>query len=193
MLRAGMETVVRHSAELSFVGALTLDEVRDGFEEMRADLLLIALPALDEEWLSTLSEYALPLVVLSELPDAAIASAAMRTNVQALLTADSSEPEIHAAIGAAAAGLRVMSSSVLELLSNGRIRTAPKLDEPLSAREMEVLTLLTEGLSNKLIAYRLGISEHTAKFHVTSVMSKLQAASRTDAVMQAVRLGLILI
>jgi DNA-binding NarL/FixJ family response regulator len=63
----------------------------------------------------------------------------------------------------------------------------------LTARELEVLRLLAEGASNKLIARRLGISFHTAKFHVASIAAKLDATGRTDAVAQAVRLGLILL
>jgi DNA-binding CsgD family transcriptional regulator len=60
-----------------------------------------------------------------------------------------------------------------------------------TARELEVLALLAEGASNKLIARRLGISTHTAKFHVGSVIDKLDAVGRTDAVAHAVRLGVI--
>jgi DNA-binding NarL/FixJ family response regulator len=66
-------------------------------------------------------------------------------------------------------------------------------DPTLTARELEVLRLLAEGASNKLIARRLGISFHTAKFHVASIAAKLDATGRTDAVAQAVRLGLILL
>lgn len=66
-------------------------------------------------------------------------------------------------------------------------------DDLLTARELEVLRLLAEGASNKLIARRLGISFHTAKFHVASIAAKLDATGRTDAVAQAVRLGLILL
>lgn len=64
-------------------------------------------------------------------------------------------------------------------------------DVPLTARELEVLALLAEGASNKLIARRLGISDHTAKFHVASLMDKLDAVSRTDAVAHAARLRVI--
>ena len=62
---------------------------------------------------------------------------------------------------------------------------------PLTPRELEVLTLLAEGASNKLIAQRLGISVHTAKFHVGSLLDKLDAVGRTDAVAHAARLGVI--
>ena len=65
--------------------------------------------------------------------------------------------------------------------------------EALTAREIEVLRLLDDGESNEIIAYRLGISEHTVKFHVTSIMAKLGAGSRSEAAMLGVRQGLILI
>jgi DNA-binding CsgD family transcriptional regulator len=63
----------------------------------------------------------------------------------------------------------------------------------LTGREAEVLALLAEGASNKIIARRLGISIHTAKFHVAALLDKLDAIGRTDAVVQAARLGLILL
>jgi DNA-binding NarL/FixJ family response regulator len=65
------------------------------------------------------------------------------------------------------------------------------LDDPLTAREVQVLELLAEGLPNKAIAERLGISDQTVKFHVASISGKLGAANRTDAVRRAVRRGLI--
>jgi DNA-binding NarL/FixJ family response regulator len=63
--------------------------------------------------------------------------------------------------------------------------------EPLTARETSVLELVAEGLPNKAIAERLGISDQTVKFHLASVLGKLGAANRTDAVRRAVRAGLI--
>jgi len=65
--------------------------------------------------------------------------------------------------------------------------------EDLTAREHQVLQLLAEGLSNKAIAQRLQISEHTAKFHVAAILAKLEAHSRTEAVIKAVRQGLIIL
>lgn len=67
----------------------------------------------------------------------------------------------------------------------------PPLDEPLTGREQEVLQLLSQGLSNKLIARQLQISEHTVKFHVSALYTKLEATSRTEAISRGVRLGLI--
>jgi DNA-binding CsgD family transcriptional regulator len=70
-------------------------------------------------------------------------------------------------------------------------RAAAETDASLTGREAEVLALIAEGASNKMIARRLGISVHTAKFHVAAVLDKLDAGSRADAVAQAVRLGVL--
>jgi len=67
----------------------------------------------------------------------------------------------------------------------------PEANIDLTARELEVLALLAEGASNKLIARRLGISTHTAKFHVASLLEKLDAVTRTDAVAHAARTGVL--
>jgi DNA-binding CsgD family transcriptional regulator len=82
------------------------------------------------------------------------------------------------------------SPDVSVVHSNGVSATVDD-DIPLTPRELEVLTLLAEGLSNKAIARRLGISVHTAKFHVGALMDKLDAVGRTDAVAHAVRRGVI--
>jgi DNA-binding NarL/FixJ family response regulator len=91
------------------------------------------------------------------------------------------------AIHAASRGFAVVPR---EPAAEGSLGTREDL---LTARELEVLQLLAEGASNKIIARRLGISSHTAKFHVASIATKLDATGRTDAVAQAVRLGLILL
>jgi DNA-binding CsgD family transcriptional regulator len=69
--------------------------------------------------------------------------------------------------------------------------TEPEANIAFTARELEVLALLAEGASNKLIARRLGISAHTAKYHVASLLEKLDAVSRTDAVAHAARIGVL--
>jgi DNA-binding NarL/FixJ family response regulator len=77
------------------------------------------------------------------------------------------------------------------LMSRARLYAQPALVEPLTSREVQVLELLAEGLPNKAIAARLGISDQTVKFHVASIAGKLGAVNRTDAVRRAVRQGLI--
>lgn len=77
------------------------------------------------------------------------------------------------------------------VLASPETSPATEIDTGLTAREIEVLALLAEGVSNKTIARRLGISVHTAKFHVGSLLDKLDATGRTDAVAHAARLGII--
>ena len=76
-------------------------------------------------------------------------------------------------------------------MDRGTEEPSPGIDVPLTPRELEVLALLAEGASNKVIARRLGITAHTAKFHVGSLLDKLDAVSRTEALAQAARLGVI--
>jgi DNA-binding NarL/FixJ family response regulator len=107
-----------------------------------------------------------------------------------LLSAEVSAEQIHATIAAVAAGLSVFeadSRSELPLQSLGDEMEAPEL----TVREREVLELVAAGLPNKGIAARLTISEHTVKYHLASVLTKLGAASRAEAVAQAARRGLI--
>jgi DNA-binding NarL/FixJ family response regulator len=86
----------------------------------------------------------------------------------------------------------ITAGSLTELLRDVR-PAGDALAEPLSDRELEVLNLIAEGQSNKLIAHSLGISEHTVKTHVASILAKLGAGSRTEAVSQAIRRGLVML
>ena len=88
-------------------------------------------------------------------------------------------------------GLTVLEPALADTISPHRTRTVTPPTGHLTPRELQVLQLLAEGLANKAIAHQLDISEHTVKFHVNSILSKLNAQSRTEAVMQATRLGLI--
>jgi len=114
-----------------------------------------------------------------------------------VVPADASTAQLQAAVAAAAQGLIALPTLQAEQLLEQRavvalsdIDTALP-DEALTTREREVLELLSRGLPNKLIARRLQISEHTVKFHVSSIYAKLGATSRTDAVSRGVRRGLI--
>jgi len=98
--------------------------------------------------------------------------------------------QIRAAIGVAAAGLSVMPAEGFLPASPSSSPGEP-MAEALTAREMDVIEMLAEGLSNKMIAHRLSISDHTAKFHVNSILAKLNAGTRTEAVTRGIRLGLI--
>jgi DNA-binding NarL/FixJ family response regulator len=135
-----------------------------------------------------------------------LASAALsgETSIRAVLPAWASEAEIRAAVGGVAAGMIVLhpetsgyaadSLDVRELASSRRDRSGDPggvRGETLSPRETEILDLLAVGLANKEIAFRLGISEHTVKFHVTSIFTKLDVTTRAAAVAIGIRRGLI--
>lgn len=114
-------------------------------------------------------------------------------SIRAYLPPEATASEVLAAVTAAAQGLVVLTQTQAERLlpAGTKRRDLPRLVEALTPREIEVLRLMGDGLVNKEIADRLGISEHTAKFHVASILGKLQASSRTDAVAQGMRRGLI--
>ena len=119
---------------------------------------------------------------------------AMRGLVRGVLPRDASAGEILAAVFAVAGGLVALHPEALDALRRrGPVRAASDPPQPLTARELEVLGMLAEGLGNKAIASRLAISSHTAKFHVAAIMSKLGAGSRTEAVALGMRRGLIAI
>lgn len=106
-------------------------------------------------------------------------------------------PDLGAALAAVQRGLTVIDAALAPALTASGPTPRPLTGKPragggeLTDRERQVVTLLAEGLSNKLIADRLGISDHTAKFHVNGVMAKLGAGTRTEAVVEAVRRGLV--
>ena len=112
-----------------------------------------------------------------------------RSVARGALSQQASPAQIVAAVHAAAAGLIVMPAE--EGMSFFPHSTAEEIVEALTPREMDVLEMLAEGLSNKMIAHRLSISDHTAKFHVNSILTKLSAGTRTEAVTRGIRLGLI--
>jgi DNA-binding NarL/FixJ family response regulator len=127
-----------------------------------------------------------PVVALARDEDGA--ARALALGAQGALLRDASGRKIAAALVAAARGLVVLDSS-LPLVKRER----PVAAETLTRRELEVLQLLALGLANKEIAHRLAVSEHTAKFHVNAILGKLGAASRTEAVVRAAKLGLIVL
>jgi len=106
---------------------------------------------------------------------------------------DATTAQLQASVVAAAQGLITLPVAFADRLYEQRplVGAVSALEEPLTAREREVLELVGQGLSNKLIARRLQISEHTVKFHISSISTKLGASSRTEAVSRGVRRGLI--
>lgn len=112
--------------------------------------------------------------------------------VRAVLPMNASAQEILAAIVAAAADLTVLTQAQVRRWFRGSESTQRgALIEPLTPRELQVLRMLADGLGNKEIAAKLGISDHTAKFHVAQILGKLGANSRTEAVASGIRRGLV--
>ena len=132
-----------------------------------------------------------PLHVVALLPDESYASEAWSAGARGLLLRDADPGMLAASLIAVAQGLVTLHPGMAAIPIIPREQTPTPLDVELTPREHEVLRLMAEGLTNKSIAYNLDISEHTVKFHVNAILSKLSAQSRTEAVMQATRLGLI--
>jgi NarL family two-component system response regulator YdfI len=124
------------------------------------------------------------------------ANRAMQLGVRGILPADVTAAQLTSAVSAVAKGLLVLQPGELALASastQSRNDETAELFEPLTPREKEVLQMLASGLGNKQIAAHLKISDHTAKFHVASILGKLGASSRTEAVSLGLRRGLILL
>jgi len=129
--------------------------------------------------------------VLAVLADEGQAADALGAGARGVVLRDVGAPRLAAAVRAVAEGLMVLDAAAADSVLRPR-PAAPATVEHLTPREQEVLQLLAQGLSNKLIAARLGISDHTVKFHVNAILGKLGAQSRTEALAQAARLGLVL-
>ena len=143
-----------------------------------------------------LLESGLPVVALVSDPSRAVE--AVEAGAAGVLLRDGDGARIHGALSAVVAGLTVVDAPFREALLRvsvaleGEARS-DRAGEELTAREREVLALLAQGLANRALGRRLGISENTARFHVNAILAKLGARSRTDAVVRAARLGLVLI
>jgi two-component system nitrate/nitrite response regulator NarL len=146
-------------------------------------------PALER--LAGLGEAGPPVVVL--LPEEIYTADARAAGASGLLPREVRAEHLAAALAAVAQGLVVLDPALAGVLLPAEGVAPEPLIEDLTPRELQVLQLLAEGLSNKAIAYRLDISEHTVKFHVNAIMSKLGAQSRTEAAVRATRMGLILL
>lgn len=129
--------------------------------------------------------------IVALVHDATSAAQLWASGASGLLLRDAETDVIVAALGAVAQGLHVVGPTLLGALGSATLPVAPSGNVALTAREHDVLRLLAQGLPNKEIARRLAISEHTVKFHINAVLGKLGAQSRTEAVVLAMRMGLV--
>jgi DNA-binding NarL/FixJ family response regulator len=170
--------------------ATTFPFLRSLMAETSADIALIDLqfendPAIFRDWLLELMDLVTIVVLIAE-HDTLVFNRMMRAGAGGLLRRDASSEQVVQAIKSVAAGLTIFDSALMPQHSDD-----DSVLEPLTPREIEVLRLLADGLANREIASRLSISEHTIKFHIRSILGKLGASSRTEAVSRGLRSGLI--
>jgi DNA-binding NarL/FixJ family response regulator len=201
LVRAGLENILAVRGMEAVGSVPSLELLAEQLADAEANVVLIDTSGEQMETvlesigqLELASEAAI--VLLSSHPVPGWLAEVLRAGVGAILPAESSPEQLVAAMQAAVAGLIVMHR---DEIASGFPATMPasrpvvQFAETLTRREREVLQMLASGLGNKEIATRLTISEHTVKFHVASILGKLGAASRTEAVALGIRHGLVLL
>lgn len=191
VVRAGLESLVISSPGMELAG--TFADGR-GMEALRPDVVLASGTVDPPAFFDGESP---PVVLLATESQGPFTIEQFQAGVRAVLPPDASAATILAAVEAAAGGLAAMDAHELEVLLASAAGT-PALHtsaggSALTPRELEVLRMMAEGAANKTIAWKLGISDHTVKFHVASILGKLEAGTRTEAVTIGIRKGLVLI
>ena len=167
---------------LSVFGDLALNEVAEADDVRNVDVVLA--DAIDP------SRFSAPSVVL--VVDNTEAAQAIARGARGVMMRAAAPRRLHTALRAVADGLVIVDDDLAEgVMPHARPRV--DLIEPLTPREQQVAQLLAGGLTNKEIAQRLGITEHTIKFHLNGILRKLGVSTRTEAVVQAARLGLLVL
>ncbi|BAZ65459.1 MAG: response regulator transcription factor [Pelatocladus maniniholoensis HA4357-MV3] len=199
VVRAGLSAVITTNQLMTVVGSASdVDVLTREIERSQPDVVLLDLGGNPQQsvWekLLLLNEQQDPLrfILIVEELDRIDLETALRSGVRGILPNTSTESEIVAAVEAVACGLVVLHSDAIELVYR-REKLADNLVQTLTPREIEVLVLLGSALGNKQIAKSLHISEHTVKFHLSSIFQKLGVSTRTEAVTVGVRLGLIML
>ena len=200
LARAGLENILT-SQGLEVVGSVAdVDLLEERLFDLQTDVVLFeasggqpesVLKSIDSSLASEVN-----VVVLTDHSPAGWPAEALRAGIRAILPGDISPDQLGAALRAAASGLFVMHPATADALFPqfaSRSGSLAELAEPLTNRERQVLQMLASGLGNKEIAARLVISEHTVKLHVASILGKLAAGSRTEAVSIGIRRGLVLL
>ena len=191
-LQAGLSSIV---SEMEFVEQVLTTSSLNEFDEYRAisDILLIYLEEESSTEIQTAIEETSVLGVLIMAADENEAGRVIPENPDqawGVLPASANSEEIEVVLRALSAGLSIGRPDLVTFHHDLGSHDDPPV-EPLTGRELEVLQLLAQGKANKQIAFELGISEHTVKFHISSMYSKLGASNRTEAVRLGVRQGVI--
>jgi DNA-binding NarL/FixJ family response regulator len=199
--RAGLRSMLADAGFQAIGSAQDLVSLDDAQLESEPDILLVDGMKVAGETgrggraLADVTDQA-AVVLLVDQPDQAQVAQAFRNGVRAVLPREISTQQLQAALQAVAAGLIVVHPAEASMLMQAPTSSATEIvpfTQPLTNREREVLQMLATGLGNKEIAARLVISDHTAKFHVASILGKLGASTRTEAVAIGIRHGLILL
>jgi DNA-binding NarL/FixJ family response regulator len=202
-VRAGLAAVLRAESSIEVLGDAAGGEALLSLAaSLQPDVVLVELETAADELAAAVWQLAeqsggIGVVLLCDASESWTQDA-LRAGVRGILARDAAAAEIAAAVTGAGLGLVVLNAATVQAMlpseQPSRLAVpASESAEALTPREIEVLRHVSEGLGNKMISRRLGISEHTVKFHVGAIMSKLHAASRTEAVTIAARHGLILL
>ena len=200
VVRAGLTSLLTADPRFQVVGTFSIDDLTR-VEDLQPEVVLLDLDSpSDESLLAAIqSGGALvnsSLVTLTEDPES-LAVDVLGSGLRAILPRYATPEEIIAAIQAAATGLVALHPDIFDsMLSRIRPGQQSELDpsgQILTPREIEVLRVIADGLGNKEIASKLSISDHTVKFHISSIFAKLGASNRAEAVTLGIRHGLIMV
>lgn len=186
LVRVALAQRLAGEPDVEVVGEAAPDDVRTELRAVPAEVVLWDVPSAEAELPDSAPRGT---IVVALVSTSAEGRASLAAGAAGVVRRDGDAERLVAAARAALAGLTVLDPQVDGLAGPWAEAAA----EPLTPREREVLQLLAAGLTNHAIAARLGITEHTAKFHVHSILGKLGAATRTEAIVQAARLGLVLL
>ncbi|MCU1246102.1 MAG: two component transcriptional regulator, LuxR family [Acidobacteria bacterium] len=191
LARAGLSSILGAFDDLAIIDDLDLDErLVSRLRLLSPDVVVCDLSGENAPALEALNRLGCPSLVL--LADVSAASEALSSGARGVVLRSAGPRRLHAALRAVGEGMVVLDEEISpSLLTNPR--SSEPLAEPLTAREREVMQLLAAGLTNKEIAQRLGISDHTVKFHVNAILGKLGVTTRTEAVVHAARMGIVVL
>jgi two-component system, NarL family, response regulator YdfI len=192
--RARLEKLIRSQPEFHLSGSFGgVPSLVSFARRTELDVIVIDSDSIRDLLLEPTADAAI--VLFTDIKDARSIARLLRSGVRAILSRESGPDDLLSAIYAACDGLVLLSTPVAESLGaiygDQSLEVEDELSEEITSRETEVLRMLAEGLVNKDIAARLGISEHTVKFHISSILDKLGASTRTEAVTLGIRRGLI--
>lgn len=187
LARMGLAALLAGVSGLTVAGQSSGNQVSIDLDLAKPDVI-----AWDWSW-NAVPELPREMPIVALLKESSQAAEAWRAGARGLLLGNLDPDSLGAALTAASHGFAVIEPTLVSALAQVEAAQPEGQVEALTPREMEVLQLLASGLPNKTIASRLSITDHTVKFHVNAIMTKLNVQSRTEAVVRATKLGLIIL